>query len=175
MLSKQFFTRVQVTKLLGFKSDNVIKYLEKKGFISPEIKPSKYSLNQVLFLYICKEMSDFTNLSWTDFMDAKLNNFLEENLLDFDLLIILQYTNTNQPYGSLQKNKELSKELDRYFDSALLDAVSKLTGRENTTYENIPSIYINKDIMFVSINRVYRKLKNKCTELKINLEEKITA
>ena len=49
MLSTQFFNRVQLAKLLDFKSDSSIKELEKKGLIKPDIKPSKYSLNQVRF------------------------------------------------------------------------------------------------------------------------------
>ena len=55
MLSTQFFNRVQLAKLLDFKSDSSIKELEKKGFIKPDIKPSKYSLTQVFFLFFCNK------------------------------------------------------------------------------------------------------------------------
>ncbi|HZH38501.1 MAG TPA: hypothetical protein VEX17_00360, partial [Bacillales bacterium] len=83
MLTQQFFTRVQLAKILNFKSDGSIKDLEKKGFLTPQIKPSKYTFNQVLFMMICKEITDLTNLSWKFFIDVEFNKLLKENLIDY--------------------------------------------------------------------------------------------
>ena len=179
MLTNQFFTRVQLAKILNFKSNGMLQNLEKKGFVLPQIKPSKYTFNQVLFMIICKELTDFTDLSWKDFIDANFNNVLKENLIDHKLLFLHQYKNTNQPRIYLTKDDATARDLNDYLDGDLLNRVSRLEGRENTTYENIPSfhIYSGKDynLLTFSIDRINRKLHNKCTELKIDLREKILA
>ena len=80
MLSTQFFNRVQLAKLLDFKSDSSIKELEKKEFIKPDIKPSKYSLTQVFFLFFCKELVDYTHFSWKDLIKENFNTISQNQL-----------------------------------------------------------------------------------------------
>lgn len=181
MLSQQFFTRVQLTKLLGFKSDGSLKEFEKKGLIKPDIKPSKYSLNQVIFMMICKELTDFTNLSWRHLIssNSNFNQILEYNLLENNLLIIINHIKSDIILVSVTKDDNYVRKIEQCLDFDILNNLSNLEGRENTTFEDIPSLLITPDkdreIMSVSINRIYRKLQYKCTELKINLEEKIPA
>jgi hypothetical protein len=178
MLTQQFFTRVQLAKILNFKSDGSIKDLEKKGFLTPEIKPSKYTFNQVLFMMICKEITDLTNLSWKFFIDVEFNKLLKENLIDYDLLLLSRCLNLNQFDTVLMNDDVVVKELNDYLDGDLLKRISKLKGIENTT-ENIPFLHIDYSIDFIvltiSIDRVHRRLHNKCIELKIDLKEKILA
>ena len=179
MLSTQFFTRVQLAKILGYKSDGFLKDFEKKRFLIPQIKPSKFTFNQVLFMMICKEIINSTNLSWKDFIDAKFNTVLKENLIDFKLLLLYQYRNTNQPELILSKDEAIARNLRNFLDGDLLDDVSKIKNRENITYESIPSFLFYRDtdydLIIFSIDRIYQKLHNKCTELKIDLREKILA
>lgn len=179
MLTQQYFTRVQLAKLLGFKSVGMLQRFEKTGFLKPDVRPSKYSLNQVLFMFICKELVDFTNLSWQDLMNTDFNQFLVNNLLSYDLLIVFKYIESNVLFFQLRNERIFTKDLIEYLDVDLLDALSQLNGRENSTYENIPSLkidnYDDRSIIFVTIDRIYRKLCNKCIELKIDLKEKVHA
>jgi hypothetical protein len=179
MLTKQFFTRVQVAKLMGFKSDGMIKDFEKRGFLIPEIKPSKYSLNQVLFMFICKELTDFTNLRWRHLITSNFSQILSNKLYDNNLMIIINHVENDTILVSVTKDDDYVRKLEQCLDFDILNRVSNIPGRENTTFEDIPSLLITPDkdreIMSFSINRIYRKLQYKCTELKINLEEKIPA
>ena len=179
MLSQQFFNRVQLAKLLEFKSDSIIKDLEKKNFIKPHIKPSKYSLNQALFMMVCKELSDFTNLSWKYLIHSNFSQILSYDLLENNLMIIINYTESDTILVSVKNDNEYIKTLEKHLDYDILNKVSNIDGRENTTFDDIPSILITPDkdrqIMTISLNRIYRKLQYKCTELKINLEEKVPA
>lgn len=179
MLTTQFFTRVQVAKILGFKSDGMIKDLEKKGLINPEIKPSKYSLNQVIFLFICKELVDFTPLSWKNLIKFNFNKLLKEDLYNNDLLTIFKKSNVEDCYIHVNNNNLLVDKLDEYLDVNAIDALSNIPWLDNITYENIASIHVIPDkeqpIMTVSLKRIRRKLNYKCNELKINLEDKVLA
>lgn len=170
MLTQQFFTRSQLAKILNFKSDSYIKDLEKKGFITPQIKPSKYTFNQILFMMICKEITDFTNLSWKYLIDVNFNHILKDNIIDYNLLILSSIKSSNQIDVELKNDDEIVKDLNNYLDSNLLK-LSKLTGRE---YISTFHFYEDKNHLLItfSIDRFYRKLCDKCVELKIDLNEK---
>ncbi|MFM6206361.1 hypothetical protein [Planktothrix sp.] len=179
MLTKQFFTRVQLAKLMGFKSDGMIKDFEKRGFLSPEIKPSKYSLNQVLFMFVCKELTDFTNLGWRHLITSNFSQILSNKLYENNLMIIINYIESDTIFVSVRKDDDYIKILENHLYYNILNKVSNLDGRQNTSIDNIPSLLITPDkdrqIMTISLDRIYRKLQYKCTELKINLEEKVPA
>ena len=179
MLSTQFFNRVQLAKLLDFKSDSSIKELEKKGLIKPDIKPSKYSLNQVIFLYICKEFVDFTPLTWKNLIDYNFNKLLKEDLYNNDLLTFSKKTVDKDCYIHVNNNTILVDKLDEYLDVNAINALSNIPWLDNITYENIASIHVVPDkehsIMTVSLKRIRRKLNYKCNELKISLEDKVFA
>lgn len=180
MLTKQFFTRVQLAKLMGFKSDGMIKDFEKRGFLTPEIKPSKYSLNQALFMMICKELITFTNLSWRHLIKSNFSNeILSYNLLQNNLMIIINYFESDVILVNVRNDEDYVRKLEECLDFDILNKVSNLDGRENTTFDDIPSLLITPDkdrqIMTISLSRIYRKLEYKCTELQINLEEKVPA
>ncbi|MEG4347122.1 hypothetical protein QUB70_28150 [Microcoleus sp. A003_D6] len=170
MLTQQFFTRSQLAKILNFKSDSYIKDLEKKGFITPQIKPSKYTFNQVLFMMICKEIIDFTNLSWKYFIDVNFNDILHFNIIDYNLFCLLNIKGSKKIDIELKNDDVLAKDLNNYLDSNLLK-LPELKGFELTS-----TLYVcdNKDyyLLTLSIDRMYRRLCNKCIELKIDLKEK---
>lgn len=176
MLTHQFFTRVQLAKILNFKSDSIIKDFEKKGFLTPQIKPSKYTFNQVLFMMICKEITDVTNLSWKYFIDIKFNDLLKQNLIDYNLLLLSHSKNTMKLDVELKNDDTIVKDLNNYLDSCLLNRLSKLKGSDNIDYKYLPSFHLYNDndyILFTfSIDRINQKLHNKCIELKIDLKEK---
>ncbi|MFM6207106.1 MAG: hypothetical protein ACKPEN_08680 [Planktothrix sp.] len=179
MLSEQFFNRAQLSKILGFKSVAMLQSLENKGFITPQIKPSKYSLNQALFMMICKELIDFTNFSWRHLNSNFSNEILSYNLLQNNLMIIINYFESDIILVNVRNDNDYIKKLEECLDFDILNKVSNIDGREHTTFDDIPSILITPDkdrqIMTISLNRIYRKLQYKCTELKINLEEKVPA
>ena len=176
MLTQQFFTRVQLAKILNFKSDGSIKDLEKKGFLTPQIKPSKYTFNQVLFMMICKEITDVTNFSWKYFIDSEFNRLLKVNLIDYNLLSLSHFRNTNQLNFELTNDDKLVKDLNDYLDGNLFNRLLKLKRIENTDYLNIPSCHIYNDndcfLLTFSIDRICQKIQYKCIELKIDLKEK---
>ena len=179
MLSQQFFNRVQLTKILGFKSVSMLQSLESKGLIKPDIKPSKYSLNQVIFIYICKEFVDFTHLTWKNLIDYNFNKLLKEDLYNNDLLTFSKKAVDKDCYIHVNNNTILVDKLDEYLDVKAIDILSKIPWLDNITYENIASIHIipskEEPIMTVSLKRIRRKLNYKCNELKINLEDKVLA
>lgn len=170
MLTQQFFTRSQLAKILNFKSDSYIKDLEKKGFITPQIKPSKYTFNQVLFMMICKEIVDFTTFSWKFFIDEQFNILLQANLIDYKLFILSYIKGSDKLDIDLNNDKILAKDLNDYLDSNLLK-LPKLKGLEYTSTFHFRD---TKDYIALtfSIERIYRRLYNKCIELKIDLKEK---
>lgn len=178
MLTQQFFTRVQLAKILNFKNDNSIRDLERKGFLTPQIKPSKYTLNQVLFMMIFKEIADFTDLSWKIFIEYDLHKIiLEENLIDYNVLYLSHFGNTKRVLIDVVNDDAVAKYLNDYFDSDLLNSLSKLKKSENNTYEDRPNFHTSydRDCIFLtfSIDRIYRKLEYKCIELEIDLKEKV--
>lgn len=181
MLTQQFFTRVQLAKILNFKSDGSIKDLEKKGFISPQIKPAKYTFNQVLFMMICKEIVDCTDLSWKYLIEVNLNCILQKNLIDNDLLRLTYYKSTKILDVSLiiDHYNNIVPKLYEYLDSGLSHIAANLKESENTTNDDKPTFYSaynkNKNCIFLlfSIDRVYQKLQHKCIELEIDLKEKV--
>ena len=170
MLTQQFFTRSQLAKILNFKSDSYIKDLEKKGFITPQIKPSKYTFNQVLFMMICKEVIDFTTFSWKFFIDVQFNCLLQVNLIDYNLLVLSYIKGSDKLDIDLNNDKILAKDLNDYLDSNLLK-LPKLKGLDYTSTFHFCD---NNDYLLLtfSIERIYRRLYNKCIELKIDLKEK---
>ena len=184
MLTQQFFTRVQLAKILDFKSDGSIKDLEKKGFITPQVKPSKYTFNQVLFMMICKELTDFRNFSWKKFIDCKLNFTLEYNLIDYDALLIYNFIYTDR-MGFLPINSDdLVRRMNFFLNNEVSNILLKLKESVNNTSESntsvdLPNFYIfcdtDCDVYTFPIDRIYLKLQNKCIELKIDLNEKIRA
>jgi hypothetical protein len=179
MLSQQFFNRAQLTKILGFKSVSMLQSLETKGLIKPDIKPSKYSLNQVIFVFICKEFVDFTPLTWKNLIDFNFNVLLKEDLYNNDLLTIFKKSDVKDCYIYVNNNSKLVDKLDEYLDVNAIDALSNIPGLNNITYENIASIHVVPDkensIMTLSLKRLRRKLNYKCNELKISLEDKVLA
>lgn len=172
MLTQQFFTRSQLAKILNFKSDSYIKDLEKKGFITPQIKPSKYTFNQVLFMMICKEIVDFTTFSWKFFIDEQFNILLQANLIDYKLFILSYIKGSDKLDIDLNNDKILAKDLNDYLDSNLLK-LPKLKGLEYTSTFHFRD---TKDYIALtfSIERIHHRLYNKCIELKIDLKEKDT-
>lgn len=172
MLTQQFFTRVQLAKILNFKSDSYIKDLEKKGFIIPQIKPSKYTFNQVLFMMICKEIINVTKASWKYFIDVKFNRLLEANLIEGNILFLSQLRDGNELTIQLWNDDVLAKKLNDNLDGEFLKSLSKL----NIAYKNTPTCHIlNHEDYFLlsfSIEMLYQKLWNKCIELNIDLTEK---
>jgi hypothetical protein len=172
MLTQQFFTRSQLAKILNFKSDSYIKDLEKKGFITPQIKPSKYTFNQVLFMMISKEIIDFTTLSWKVFIDGEFNILLQANLIDYNLLLFSYIKGSNKFDIELKNDNVVAKDLNDFLDSSLLN-LPKLKGLEYTSTFHFCD---NKDhlLLTFSIERIYRRLHNKCIELKIDLKDKDT-
>ena len=172
MLTQQFFTRSQLAKILNFKSDSYIKDLEKKGFIIPQIKPSKYTFNQVLFMMICKEIVDFTTFSWKFFIDEQFNILLQANLIDYKLFILSYIKDSDKLDIDLNNDKILAKDLNDYLDSNLLK-LPKLKGLEYTSTFHFRD---TKDYIALtfSIEKIYHRLYNKCIELKIDLKEKDT-
>ena len=200
MLNQQFFNRAQLTKLLCFKSVSMLQSLENKGFIKPDVKPSRYSLNQVLFMMICKEIVDFSKLSWKDLISSSFNQILKCDLIKNNLLFIRQDTLNGIVIYDAINDINLGQIIERLLDVYILDELSCMEGRENSTYEDIPSFFIqldntihednrthedipsfmikpdkNGDITIIYIDRINRKLHNKCIELKIDLKEKIRA
>ncbi|PJE46035.1 MAG: hypothetical protein CUR34_11475 [Sediminibacterium sp.] len=172
MLTQQFFTRVQLAKILNFKSDSSIKDFEKKGFITPQIKPSKYTFNQVLFMMICKELTDFTTLSWKYFIDVKFNVLLNYNIIDYNLFLFSYIKGSDKIDIQLKNDNVLAKDLNDYLDSNL----SKLPKLKEFEYTSTFHFRDTKDYFALtfSIERIYRRLHNKCIELKIDLKEKDT-
>lgn len=172
MLTQQFFTRVQLAKILNFKSNNSIKDLEKKGFITPQIKPSKYTFNQVLFMMICKEIIDFTTFSWKFFIDEQFNILLQADLKDYKLFILSSIKGSDRIDIELKNDKVLTKDLNNYLDSNLLSS-PKTKGSDH-----MPNFHFRETkgyiVLTFSIERIYHRLYKKCTELKIDLKEKDT-
>lgn len=181
MLTQQFFTRVQLAKILNFKSDGSIKDLEKKGFITPQIKPAKYTFNQVLFMMMCKEITDFTDLSWKYLIEVKLNCILEKNLIDYDLLFLSYFKSTKRLYVKVMNDNDdnIVANMYDYLDSGLSHIVSKLKESEDDICDDTPNFYTAYDknciYLLFSIDVFYQKLQNKCVELKIDLKEKVRA
>jgi hypothetical protein len=198
MLNQQFFNRAQLTKILCFKSVSMLQSLENKGFIKPDVKPSRYSLNQVLFMMICKEIIDFTKLSWKDLINISFNQILKYDLIKNNLLFVSQDTLNGTVIYDAINDINLGQILERFLDVYILDEFSTIDGRENSTYEDVPSFITkldntheynshedipsfmikpakNGEVTIISIDRINRKLHNKCIELKIDLKEKIQA
>ncbi|MEG4307111.1 hypothetical protein QUB16_31065 [Microcoleus sp. D3_18a_C4] len=176
MLTQQFFTRVQLAKILNFKSDGSIKDLEKKGFLTPQVKPAKYIFNQVLFMMICKEIIDVSSLSWKYFIDVQFNRLLEINLIDCKTLSMSHYKNTSQLDFEFIDDDAMLKDLNHFLDGNVFKKLLKLKRIDNTDYEKIPSCYIYNDddsiLLIISIDRISRKLHRKCIDLNIDLSEK---
>lgn len=178
MLTQQFFTRSQLAKILNFKRDGSIKDLEKKGFLTPQIKPSKYSFNQVLFMMICKEIIDSTDLSWKYFIDFELNAVLKNNLIDHDILVLsYQFRNRSELSIELINDNIAVNVLNDYLDGPLVKLMlqfKKEFGLEEVKSTPSFDVRCNKNYTFLifSISRVYQKLHYKCIELGINLKDK---
>lgn len=197
MLNQQFFNRAQVTKILGFKSVSMLQSLENKGFIKPDIKPSRYSLNQVLFIMICKELIDFRKckFSWKSFIEHQLNTKLKCNLIDNKVLLdnkallLFDFINTNRMEILLRNDDDLVRRANFYFYNETPNILLQLKESINNTSESntceinpsldLPNFYIfcdiDYDIYTFPIDRIYQKLQNKCIELQIDLNEKIRA
>ena len=190
MLTQQFFTRVQLAKILNLKNDNSIRYLEKIGFIKPDVKPSRYSLNQTLFMMMCKELIDFrSNFCWKSFIEHELNAKLKGDLIDNKALLLFDFRNTNRMEILLLNDDNLVRRLNFFFNNEVSNILSQLKESVNNTSESntcesntrvdLPNFYIFNDIDYdiysFPIDRVYQKLQNKCIELQIDLNEKIRA
>lgn len=175
MLTQQFFTRSQLAKILNFKSDSYIKDLEKKGFITPQVKPAKYTFKQVLFMMICKELTDFTDLSWKYLIEVDFNSILKKDLIDNDLLLLKYFKNTRILEVNLinDDDNNIVANLYDYLDSGLSHIVSNLEQSDNTNEDthNFYTAHNKKCIFFLfSIDRMCQKLQYKCTDLKIDLK-----
>ena len=192
MLSTQFFNRVQLAKLLDFKSDSSIKELEKKGFIKPDIKPSKYSLTQVFFLFFCKELVDYTSFSWKDLIKENFNtisqNLLyqksfayffkpEDLLLEYiengnieDFINIAIVCNLGYLSVVMFDNDFLNKDFEQSYE--IINTI-KRTDEINTVL--IMPMKNGNYTIGVSLRRLKLKFTAKCEELNINLTEKIPA
>jgi len=183
MLTQQSLTRRQLATILNFKNDNSIRDLERKNFITPQIKPSKYTFNQILFMMICKEITDFTDLNWKYLIDVNLNCVLEKNLIDYDILFLWYFKNTKKLYVKVMTDDDnIVPGLSYQIDSGL-SLITKLKGNEDDTKDDTNDdtknfcTYDDKNCIYLlfPIDRMYQKLQRKCIELKIDLKEKIRA
>ena len=192
MLSTQFFNRVQLAKLLDFKSDSSIKELEKKEFIKPDIKPSKYSLTQVFFLFFCKELVDYTHFSWKDLIKENFNTISqnqlylkgfayffkpEDLLLEYmengnieDFINIATVCNLGYLSVVMFDNDFLNKDFEQSYE--IINTI-KRTDEINTVL--IMPMKNGNYTVGVSLRRLKLKFTVKCEELNINLTEKIVA
>ena len=167
MLTKQFFTRVQLAKILDFKSDAMIKELEVKGLVKPAIKPSKYTLNQVFFVFICKTIVHETNLTWIHLIKLEFNKILEcDTLYQNDLLNYHIFRKYNAININIDNNDIYCKELEN---------VLKLLFPNKE--KNIYIFDDDKDIdsLVINLKKLRQKFESKCIELNINLTEKLSA
>lgn len=186
MLTTQFFTRVQVAKLMGFKSDGMIKDLEKKGFLKPDIKPSKYSVIQVFFLFFCKELIDYTSFTWKELISENFNEISQEELYkksfayffkpedvlfeSVDNSAEIAFINPGNITFVMFDNDVLNKQFNEMFGT--IKDIQKID--DFITILIVPMKTGNNTIG-VSLRRLKQKFVGKCEELNINLSEKIPA
>lgn len=192
MLSEQFFSRLQMSKLTGFKSDSSIKDLEKKGFLKPDIKPSKYSIVQTFFLFFCKELVDKTSLTWKDLITENFNEISQKDLYQKafiyffkpedivieslemrnseDLIQLISVLNAGHISFVMFDNDVLNKQFDQHYE--LLNSIQKT--KDINTVLIMPMSNGNYTIG-VSLRRLRIKFELKCKELNIDLIEKIPA
>ncbi|MEY3040523.1 MAG: hypothetical protein RJA74_43 [Pseudomonadota bacterium] len=186
MLSQQFFTRIQVSKLMGFKSDGMIKDFEKRGFLKPDIRPSKYSIIQVFFLFFCKELVEYTSFSWKELIGENFNEISQDDLYKksfayfFTLNDIIFETigygddiaiiNPGNITFVMFDNDVLNKQFNDMFGT--INDIKKID--DFMTILIIPMKNGNNTIG-VSLRRLKQKFVIKCQELDIDLTEKIPA
>lgn len=192
MLSEQFFSRLQMSKLTGFKSDSSIKDLEKKGFLKPDIKPSKYSIIQVFFLFFCKELIDNTSFTWRDLLSERFEKISQKDLYEKafiyffkpediileslemrdseDLIHLISTLNSGQISVVMFDNDILNKQFEQPYE--LINNIQKT--KDINTVLIMPMNNGNYTIG-VSLRRLRLKFELKCKELNIDLTEKIPA
>ena len=167
MLNQQFFTRVTLSKILEFKSVGMLQELEVKGLVKPAIKPSKYTLNQAFFVFICKTIVHETNLTWTHLIHLQFNNVLNcDTLYENHLLGYHIFRKECQVNTIIENNDIFCKELENVLKE-LFPNKNKHIFLFNTD-DDIDSIVIN-------LKKLRKNFESKCKELNINLTEKIVA
>lgn len=187
MLSEQFFNRAQLTKVLDFKSVSMMQYLEKKGFIKPDIKPSKYSLIQVFFLFFCKELVEYTSFTWKELISLEFNKKISQEEL-YKKTFAYFFKTESSTFESFFKDDKI--EPINLGDSSLLMLDNDILNRQfNEMYCSINDIKKIDDFVTimiipmkdnhmnigVSLRRLKQKFIAKCEELNIDLDEKIPA
>lgn len=194
MLSTQFFNRVQLAKLLDFKSDSSIKELEKKGFIKADVRPSKYLLTQVFFLFFCKELVDYTSFNWKNLIKENFNNISQKDLYikDFayffkpedvilecletgkkeDLINITSFCNLGYLSFVMFDNDFLNKDFNQHYE--IINSIQKSDDIDIKTILIMPMKNGNYTIG-VSLRRLKLKFIARCKDLNIDLIEKIPA
>ena len=192
MLTKQFFTRVQVAKLMGFRSDGMIKDLEKKGFLKPDIKPSKYSIIQVFFLFFCKELVDYTLFTWKELINERFYEMSQKDLYTKSFAFFFKPEDIKiealemNDSGSLMQfvstlrsghltvvmfdNDVLNKQFEQYYES--INNIQKI---DDLITVSITPMKNGNMTIGVSLRRLRLKFMAKCKELNIDLTEKIPA
>jgi hypothetical protein len=168
MLNQQFFTRATLSKILGFKSVGMLQELEVKGLVKPAIKPSKYTLNQAFFVFICKTIVHETNFTWCFLIDFQFNKLLEcddlyeNNMLNYTIFRKYGLINT-----TVENNDVFCKELENVLKT-LYPNQDKILYIINDDNNDVDSIVI-------SLKKLRQNFELKCKELNINLTEKLSA
>lgn len=186
MLSQQFFTRIQVSKLMGFKSDGMIKDFEKWGFLKPDIKPSKYSIIQVFFLFFCKELVEYTSFTWKELIGESFNEISQDDLYKKSFAYFFKHEDIvfeTIGYGDdieiinpgnitfvMFDNDVLNKQFNDMFGT--INDIKKID--DFMTILIMPMKNGNNTIG-ISLRRLRLKFELKCNELNIDLTEKIPA
>ena len=168
MLSHQFFTRVQLAKILDFKSDAMIKELEVKGLIKPAIKPSKYTLNQAFFVFICKTLVHKTDFTWRFLINFQFNKLLEcDNLYENNMLNYTIFRKYGLINTTVENNDVFCKELENVLKTLYpnQDKILYIISDDNNDVDSI----------VISLKKLRQKFESKCIELNINLTEKLSA
>jgi hypothetical protein len=167
MLNQQFFTRATLSKILGFKSAGMLQELEVKGLVKPAIKPSKYTLNQAFFVFICKTIVHETNLTWTHLILLQFNNVLNcDTLYENHLLGYHIFRKQCQVNTIIENNDVFCKELDNVLKELFPNKdkhIYLFNGDEDV------------DCIVINLKKLRKNFESKCKELNINLEDKLSA
>ncbi len=176
MFCQELFNRVQVADILGYVSYHSVENLEKMGLIIPEVKPSKYSLSQVLFLLTCQHIRTYLKLTNKELLKSGFHIDIPVEKYKSSYLRIER--ESKQFTFSIIEDREYIQSVQN-LHALLQDKISKIlpcncTALEDSSTFIIPRLGYKDRTETVLLPRILEILGTRCDELGIDLQEKIT-
>jgi len=177
MFRRELFNRVQVAAILGHSNYRSVENLEKMGLITPKVKPSKYSLSQVLFLLTCQHIRTCLKLTNKELLKSGFHIDIPVEKYKSSYLRIER--ESKQFTFAIIEDGEYIQSVQN-LHALLQDEINKIlpcncTALEDSSTFIIPRLGYKDRTETVLLPRILEILGNRCNNLNIDLEEKIAA